>query len=109
MFMPSLSLSHTHTHTHTHELVIRVLYKLDNDVLGWLNLEHFKNETDKRSRLNIASVNTTQVIQLHGTVYEQLSCVCVHVCAKDNMEQYWLYDTLHTQSLPTRHNNYFNV
>ena len=50
-------------------LEVRVLDKLDDDVLARLNLEHLEDEAEERRRLDVRSKHSADVIKIHCLVY----------------------------------------
>ena len=55
-------------------LEILIFDELYNDVFFRLNLQHLQSEAEERSGLNVSTINSTNILQLHGFVHNQLSC-----------------------------------
>ena len=56
-------------------LEILVFDEFYDDVFFWLNLQHFERETQERCWFDISSVHSTDELQLHGFINNELSCV----------------------------------
>lgn len=55
-------------------LEIFIFDELDDDVLLRLDLQHLEREAEKGCGLDVSTVNSTNILQLHGFVNNQLSC-----------------------------------
>lgn len=55
-------------------LEVLVFYKLNNDVFFRLNLQHLQGEAEEGSGLYVSTINSTNILQLHGFVDNQFSC-----------------------------------
>ena len=56
-------------------LEILVLNEFYDDVFFWLNLQHFERKTQERCWFDISSVHSTDELQLHCFINNELSCV----------------------------------
>lgn len=55
-------------------LEILIFDELDDDVFLRLNLQHLQREAEEGSGLDVSAINSTDILQLHGFVNNQLSC-----------------------------------
>lgn len=60
--------------TDRNSLEILIFDELYDDVLFRLNLKHLQSEAEERSGLDVSTINSTNILQLHSFVHNQLSC-----------------------------------
>ena len=54
-------------------LEVFILDELHNDILLWLDLEHFQHQAEEWGGLDVATKDASHILQLHCFVHKKLS------------------------------------